>query len=60
MSSQTKRVPKNSIFIVIKFDSKEQVLDMFQDSVYQEAYSKITSVGLLKGGKCEYFKSFTS
>ncbi len=60
MSGQSKRIPKNSIFIVIKFDSKDQVHEMLQDSDYQEAYSKITNIGLLKGGKCEYFKSFSS
>lgn len=58
MSGQNKRIPKNSIFIVIKFNSKDQVLEMLQDAGYQEAYSKITTVGLLKGGKCEYFKNF--
>ena len=58
MSGQSKRIPKNSIMIVIKFDSKEQVNDILQDEEYLEAYSKITSIGLMKGGKCEYLKSF--
>ncbi len=60
MPGQTKRVPKNSIVIVIKFDSKEQVNEILQDEEYLEAYSKITNIGLVKGGKCEYFKSFSS
>ena len=55
MSGQSKRIPKNSIIIVIKFDSKEQVYDILQDEEYLEAYSKITSIGLMKGGKCENF-----
>lgn len=46
--------------IVLKFDSKEQVNEILQDEEYLEAYSKITSIGLMKGGKCEYFKSFSS
>jgi len=58
MSGQSKRIPKNSIMIVIKFDSKEQVNEILQDEEYLKAYSKITSIGLMKGGKCEYFKSF--
>ena len=61
MTDQRKKtVPKNSIFIIIKFDSKEQVVDMLQDLDYQEAYSRITNIGLVKGGTCEYFKSFTT
>jgi len=58
MSGQSKRIPKNSIMIVIKFDSKEQVNDILQDEEYLKAYSKIANIGLMKGGKCEYFKSF--
>ena len=58
MPGQSKRIPKNSIMIVIKFDSKEQVNEILQNEEYLEAYSKITSIGLMKGGKCEYFKSF--
>lgn len=58
MSGQSKRIPKNSIMIVIKFDSKEQVNDILQDEEYLEAYSKLTNIGLMKGGKCEYLKSF--
>jgi len=60
MSGPSKRIPKNSIFIVIKFDSRDQVLEMLNDPQYQSAYSKITNVGLIKGGKVEYFKSFNS
>ena len=30
MSGQSKRIPKNSIMIVIKFDSKEQVNEILQ------------------------------
>ncbi len=60
MPGQTKRVPKNSIVIVIKFDSKEQVNKILEDEEYLEAFSKITNIGLAKGGKCEYFKSFSS
>ena len=60
MSGPSKRIPKNSIFIVIKFDSRDQVLEMLNDPQYQNAYSKITNVGLIKGGKVEYFKSFKS
>jgi len=60
MSGPSKRIPKNSIFIVIKFDSRDQVLEMLEDPDYQKAYSKITNVGLIKGGKVEYFKSFKS
>ena len=60
MPGQSKRLPKNSIMIVIKFDSKEQVNEILQDDEYLEAYSKITSIGLMRGGKCEYFKSFSS
>ena len=58
MPGQTKRVPKNSIVIVIKFDSKEQVNKILEDEEYLEAFSKITNIGLVRGGKCEYFKSF--
>jgi len=58
MSGQSKRIPKNSIMIVLKFDSKEQVNEILQDKDYLEAYSKLTSIGLVRGGKCEYFKSF--
>ena len=60
MSGQSKRIPKNSIMIVIKFDSKEQVNEILRDEEYLEAYSKIANIGLMKGGKCEYFKSFSS
>jgi uncharacterized protein (DUF1330 family) len=60
MSSQTKRIPKNSIIIVIKFDSKDQVIDMLQQKEYQEAFASITNLSLIQGGKCEYFKSFSS
>lgn len=55
---QSKRIPKNSIVIVIKFNSREQVDEILQDKEYLEAYSKIANIGLLKGGKCEYLKSF--
>ena len=58
MSGQTKRIPKNSIVIVIKFNSKEQVNEILEDEEYLEAFSKITNIGLVRGGKCEYFKSF--
>ena len=58
MSGQSKRIPKNSIMIVIKFDSKEQVNEILRDEEYLEAYSKIANIGLMKGGKCEYLKSF--
>ena len=60
MSSQTKRIPKNSIVIIIKFDSKDQVKNMLQDPNYQEAYSKIISQALIRNGKSEIFKSFSS
>ncbi len=60
MPGQTKRVPKNSIVIVIKFDSKEQVNEILEDEEYLEAFSKIANIGLVRGGKCEYFKSFSS
>ena len=56
--SGSKRIPKNSIFVVIKFDSRDQVIKMLEDKEYREAYSKIANLGLIKGGKCEYFKSF--
>ena len=58
MPGQTKRIPKNSIVIVIKFDSKEQVNEILEDEEYLEAFSKITNIGLKNGGKCEYLKSF--
>ena len=53
-----KRIPKNSIFIIVKFDSREQVIEMLKDEDYKAAYSSIASLSLIKGGKCEYFKSF--
>ena len=53
-----KRIPKNSIFIIVKFDSREQVLDMLKNEEYQAAYSSIANLALVKGGQCEYFKSF--
>ncbi len=56
--SGSKRIPKNSIFVVIKFDSRDQVIKMLEDPEYREAYSKIANLGLINGGKCEYFKSF--
>ena len=51
-----KRIPKNSIFIIVKFDSREQVIEMLEDEGYKAAYSSIASLFLIKGGKCEYFK----
>lgn len=60
MSGPSKRIPKNSIFIIIKFDSRDQVIKFLADPQYQNAYSKITNIGLTKGGKVEYFKSFKS
>ena len=53
-----KRIPKNSIFIIVKFDSREQVIDMLKDDDHKAAYSSIASLALIKGGGCEYFKSF--
>jgi len=58
MPGSQKRIPKNSIFIIVKFDSREQVIDMLKDEDYKAAYSNITSLALIKGGECEYFKSF--
>ena len=59
MTDQRKKtIPKNSIFLIIKFDSKEQAIDLLQNVKYQEAYSKIVNISLVNGGKCEYFKSF--
>ena len=58
MSGGQKRIPKNSIFIIVKFDSKDQVIEMLEDKEYKIAYSNISSLALIKGGQCEYFKSF--
>jgi uncharacterized protein (DUF1330 family) len=58
MPGSQKRIPKNSIFIIVKFDSREQVIDMLKDEDYKAAYSNITSLALIKGGECECFKSF--
>ena len=58
MPGSQKRIPKNSIFIIVKFDSREQVIEMLEDEDYKAAYSNIASLALIKGGECEYFKSF--
>lgn len=58
MPGAQKRIPKNSIFLIIKFDSKEQVIEMLEDEEYKEAFSSIVNLTLRKGGECEYFKSF--
>lgn len=58
MTERQKRIPKNSIFIIVKFDSREQVIDMLKDEEYKKAYSNIANLALIKGGQCEYFKSF--
>jgi len=52
-----KTVPKNSIFIIIKFNSKDKVIEMLQDPEYQEAYSKIANLSVIKDGRTEYFKA---
>lgn len=58
MPGSQKRIPKNSIFIIVKFDSKDQVIEMLKDEEYKTAYSNIASLALIKGGQCDYFKSF--
>ena len=58
MSGTQKRIPKNSVFIIIKFHSREQVIEMLKDEDYKSAYSKIANLALIMGGECEYFKSF--
>ncbi|GAH81921.1 unnamed protein product [marine sediment metagenome] len=35
MSGSQKRIPKNSIFIIVKFDSREQVIDMLENEDYK-------------------------
>ena len=60
MPGNQKRIPKNSIFIIVKFDAREQVIDMLKNEEYKKAYSNIANLALIMGGECEYFKSFKS
>lgn len=52
-----KTVPKNSIFIIIKFNSKDKVREMLDDPEYQKAFSKIMNLSVVKDGRTEYFKA---
>ena len=58
MPLSQKRIPKNSIFIIVKFDSREQVIEMLKNEEYKKAFSNITNLALIMGGECEIFKSF--
>ena len=58
MPLSQKRIPKNSVFIIVKFDSREQVIEMLKNEEYKMAYSSIANLALIMGGECEYFKSF--
>jgi len=56
--SVSKRIPKNSIIVITKFVSRDQVMEVLEDPEFLEAYSKMSARCVILGGKTEISKSF--
>jgi len=52
---RTKHVPKNSAFIIGKFETHNQLLKLMHDEKFQLFKSKLEILAVEKGGKCEFF-----
>ncbi len=54
----SKRIPNNSIIVIAKFGSRDQVKEALDDSEFLEGYSKMSARCVILGGKVELSKSF--
>lgn len=55
MPGKIKRIPKNSIGIILKFDTDEQKSKLLKSPKFQLYQAKIMNITIEAGGNCEYF-----
>lgn len=55
MPGKVKRIPKNSITIILKFDTGEQKSELLNNLEFQLYQAKIMNITIEVGGNCEYF-----
>ena len=51
---KSKHVPRHSVFLIFKFDSDNQLLEIVEDEDFQIYKSKLECLIGKKGGKCEF------
>lgn len=52
---QTKHIPNHSAFIIIKFKTNEQLKNLIDNEDFHLFKSKLDSIAVKNGGKCEFF-----
>lgn len=55
MPGKIKRIPENSIAIILKFDTNKQKSKLLKNPKFQLYQAKIMTITLEVGGNCEYF-----
>ena len=55
MPGKVKRIPKNSIAIILKFDTDEQKSKLLKNPKFQLYQARIMNITIEVGGNCEYF-----
>ena len=55
MPGKIKRIPENSIAIILKFDTNRQRSKLLKNPKFQLYQAKIMNITIEVGGSCEYF-----